>query len=567
LTDEALVLSAVVTDNFSRPIRDMQRQLRLLVENNQRAHVQGTGLAKVHTKAYSELLVSVKQTARVLQADFAPVIEKIGFAATSTGLAFGGLTASIAAVVGAGAGLGLMFQNNAQNLTRMHEATGLSIDALRTFEALGPKIGASSEQMDSSLRSVGDRMDQLKRYPLAAAAAMQAFMPTLKTGVLALQNLKPEDQLKGLLDIAEKIRQTPGRYGGIRHEKEFLAFMGLPENFADYPGRLRELVAKTQQEVGHMTPAQVEAGNKAAEAWQGLRTRVGSVSDFIGSTFIPMLNRGYDAMAGFVVEVQTSVGKYEPIIEGYLTSAGNFFDSWRAKFAQSDLGAWLQAQADKIKGIDWAGMAAEMGRTLEPSLRANFANLKKDLTDFLNDPMIKDPFKGLTGKGSLAASVIGTLPDWKGPLDDLKQLVKTGTELVTVINDLANGRVNWALIFDLTGFKAMGDNFKAALDPGGFLHGFREFFDAINRKAGIPGTPTETEIRPPVHGQPSRPITPTPTKPWQDMPTFSQANDNGLISRQHSCPAGPAVKRLVHRRVAMQSGLLPPGRAAAFSMV
>jgi hypothetical protein len=105
-----------------------------------------------------------------------------------------------------------------------------------------------------------------------------------------------------------------------------------------------------------------EVGNQAAEAWQGLRTRIGSISDFIGSTFIPMLNRGYDATAGFVVEVQSAVSKYEPVIEGYLTSAGNFFDSWRSKFAQTDLGAWLQAQAEKIRGIDWAGMAGEMGR-------------------------------------------------------------------------------------------------------------------------------------------------------------------------------------------------------------
>jgi hypothetical protein len=352
VADEALVLAAQVVDQFSNPIKDMQRQLRLLVENNAKAHTQGTGLAKVHTKAYSELLVSVRQTARVMQADFAPIVEKIGFAANSTGLAFGGLTAGIAAVIGAGAGLGMMFQNNAQNLTRMHEATGLSIDALRTFEALGPKIGASSEQMDAGLRSLTDRMDQMRRFPQAAAAGMQSagFMPDLRKEILALKDLKPEQQLQGLLDIAERIRNTPGAHGGIRHEKEFLAFMGLPENFADYPGRIRELVAKTQQEVGHMTPAQVEAGNRAAEAWQGLRTRIGSISDFIGSTFIPMLNRGYDATAGFVVEVQSAVGKYEPIIEGYLTSAGNFFDSWRAKFAQSDLGAWLRLRQTRSRG-------------------------------------------------------------------------------------------------------------------------------------------------------------------------------------------------------------------------
>jgi hypothetical protein len=113
MADEALVLAATVIDQFSVPIQNMQRQLRLLVENNARAHTQGTGLAKTHTEAYSKLLVSVRQTARTLQGEFAPVVEKLGFAANSTGLAFGGLTAGIAAVIGAGAGLGLMFQNNA----------------------------------------------------------------------------------------------------------------------------------------------------------------------------------------------------------------------------------------------------------------------------------------------------------------------------------------------------------------------------------------------------------------------------------------------------------------------
>ena len=502
MADESLVLAAVVTDNFSRPLKEMQRQLRMLVENNARAHTQGTALVKTHTEAYGKLLVSVRQTARQLQADFAPVVEKLGFAATSTGLAFGGLTAGILGAIGAGAGLGLMFQGTAQNLSRLHTVTGLSINSLRAFEALGPKIGASTGQMDEGLRSVATRMDQWKRYPMAAAAEMgKLAFPDFKHEMAALGAKGPEEQLKGILEIAEKIRQMHGARGGFRHEKEFLAYMGLPENLADYPGRIKEMLDKIRAEQGHMTDAQVEAGNRAAEAWQGLRTRIGSISDFIGSTFVPMLNHAYDATGDFIARVQSAVSKYEPVIEGYLTSAGNFFKSWRAKFAQSDLGTWLQAQADKIKGIDWSGKAAEMGRALIPnfddlkakvanadlpgyfsnlwtsilsintsgsatvgsSLRDNLASLKNDLTAFLNDPMVKDPFKGLAGKGLLAQSVIGTMPDWKGPLEDLKQLVKTGTELVTVIDDLAKGRVDWTLIFDLTGFKQMGDNFKAAL--------------------------------------------------------------------------------------------------------
>ena len=152
-----------------------------MVEANAKSHTAGADLATRHSKAYGELLISVRDTAKQLQGSFAPAIEKIEFAATRAGLAFGGLTASLAALIGAGAGLGASFQTHAQNLTRMAAATGLSIDALRTFEALGPKIGASSEQMDQGLRSVADRMDQLRRFPQAAAAGMQSagFMPAL----------------------------------------------------------------------------------------------------------------------------------------------------------------------------------------------------------------------------------------------------------------------------------------------------------------------------------------------------------------------------------------------------
>jgi hypothetical protein len=41
MADEALVLSAQVTDHFSQPIRDMQRSLRALTDANKAAHVEG----------------------------------------------------------------------------------------------------------------------------------------------------------------------------------------------------------------------------------------------------------------------------------------------------------------------------------------------------------------------------------------------------------------------------------------------------------------------------------------------------------------------------------------------
>jgi hypothetical protein len=514
MADEALVLAAQVVDQFSVPIQNMQRQLRMLVENNARAHTQGTTLVKTHTEAYGKLLVSVRQTARQLQGEFAPVVEKLGFAATSTGLAFGGLTAGILGAIGAGAGLGMMFQNNAQNLTRLHTVTGLSIDALRTFEALGPKIGTSSEQMDAGLRSLTDRMDQMRRFPQAAAAGMQAsgFMPDLRKGILALKDLKPEQQLQGLLDIAERIRKTPGAHGGIRHEKEFLAFMGLPENFADYPGRIRELVAKTQQEVGHMTDAQIAAGNSAAEAWQGLQTRIGSISALIGSTFIPALNNAYDAAA----KLPATAGDFFTKLNADVMAAKGVPDAIRdiRTGLERDgpaIGKALMAMLPDEK--EFASAIGELIKDIDhlKQMAADPGWLKHNLGIHIHNPLIDFDW------GAPAAPAM--VPGW----------VKKGLTVDTV----APG---------VPGFHWGGPD-KPLPAPGA-----QQRPHTLTPTEGQTGPSVFDRLRdwwkspelPPVKGQPSRPVTPTPPKPWESMPTFSQANDNGLISKAAFMPGAPA---------------------------
>ena len=422
----------------------MQRQLRLLVEANAKSHTAGADLATRHSKAYGELLISVRDTAKQLQGSFAPAIEKIEFAATRAGLAFGGLTTAVAALVGAGAGLGASFQGHAQNLTRMREATGLTVDSLRTFEALGARVGASSEQMDQGLRSVTDRMEQMRRFPQAAAAGMQSagFLPNLRNEVLALKNLNPEAQLKGILDIAERIRKTPGQYGGQRHEKEFLAYMGLPENLADYPGRIGELVAKIRGELGHMTEGQIAAGNESAEAWQGLQTRLAALSDTIGSKFVPMLNNAYDSMSK---------------LEGSAT-------------------AWASA----IK--------------IDPSVTAAWDDVSKRI-----GADVKSIVAGLSSFDDLASRPrvlpLSVAPEWRGFAEDIKNLAGDAGNVVKLVDGLNQAKINWAEIFNLAGMtdqvekiRAAGAAFEAMLEK--WLPGYKRLQQTKNapkEAAKIPG--------------------------------------------------------------------------------
>ena len=45
MADDVLSLEVVVLDRFSVPIQNMQRQLRLLFENNAKGHTQGAALS------------------------------------------------------------------------------------------------------------------------------------------------------------------------------------------------------------------------------------------------------------------------------------------------------------------------------------------------------------------------------------------------------------------------------------------------------------------------------------------------------------------------------------------
>ena len=491
----------------------MQRQLRLLVENNAKAHTQGTGLAKVHTKAYSELLVSVRQTARVMQADFAPIVEKVGFAATSTGLAFGGLTAGIAAVVGAGAGLGMMFQNNAQNLTRLHQSTGMAIDSLRAFEALAPKVGASAEQMDESLRGAADRFDQLRRFPQAAAAAMQGagFLPALRSEVLALNSLKPEEKIKGLLDIAERIRNTPGAHGGVRHEKEFLSYFNLPTGFADYPGKIRSLVTQTEREVGHMSDAQIAAGNSAAESWQALQTRLESLRDMIGAKFVPALNSAYD-----VASKLTTVG-------------GSYFlklsdDVMAAKGVPSAIADIRQSLEKEMPAI---GAALKAMLPDEREFAAGIGELIKDIDQLKK--IASDP-NWLKDNLSLHVhnKMLGLDYDFNGkpPLPQAPIVPDVVKRNLTVDTPWGNwGGPDKPL-------PAPGAQQRPITPPSTEGPQHPSVFDHL--RALLPSSaPTEP---PAPLGRPSRPFTPTPPKPWETMPTFSQSESAGLISRASFTP-------------------------------
>jgi hypothetical protein len=114
VADESLILAAQVVDQFSAPIRDMQRQLRSLTDANKKSHIEGTSLAKTHGTEFGKLRESVSKTSEVFRREFAPVFK--GVAEEATGLRFSltGIGGAAAAAVGGASAMAFSFAGTAR---------------------------------------------------------------------------------------------------------------------------------------------------------------------------------------------------------------------------------------------------------------------------------------------------------------------------------------------------------------------------------------------------------------------------------------------------------------------
>jgi hypothetical protein len=331
----------------------MQQQLRSLVENNVRGQKLGGEAVKVHREEFDKLRDSLVRTTREFQGEFAPIIEKVSFGVTAAGLAFGGLATGMLAAAGAGAGLGFLFQGQAHQLRDLSVATGLTVNQLRYLEALGPRIGSSSEQMAAGLQNVAGFFETMTKQGgwLADYRKMSEaqFLPWVRDAVGQLRNLPRFEQIMGLAGIAQRIPTEVDK-------RRFWAFFGLPENFANYSQeQIRQLLAETQKNIGAWSDAQVQAGMRADEAWLGLTERLKTIRDYIGAEFVPALNKAYDASADFLGKITARSGEYVDLVRSDLTEVQTFFEGVGAEFAQTKIGGWFAEQFSELQRADIEG--------------------------------------------------------------------------------------------------------------------------------------------------------------------------------------------------------------------
>jgi phage-related tail protein len=174
MPSEALQLIAQVTDRFSAPMRDMQRQLSLFDEKGRKVHTEGVKAARLHAQQYAELQKQTKETARTVKELLTPTLAVLGVGAISAGAAMAGLTKSI-----------LDFGESAKQLKFLREETGLTIDQLRQFHGIASIIGTTNEALDAGFRKAKAIQDEWQRWhtgPVLDWAAKLHDMPGLGEG-------------------------------------------------------------------------------------------------------------------------------------------------------------------------------------------------------------------------------------------------------------------------------------------------------------------------------------------------------------------------------------------------
>jgi hypothetical protein len=453
LADEALVLVAQVYDQFSAPIRRMQTQLRALTAENAKSHAQGMQLAKGHADSFTKLRESATKTADTFRREFTPVFKE--FAETATGLRFSltGIGGAAAAAVGGASAMAFSFAGTARSLRDLSQSTGMSVNDLRVFEQIGPRIGSSVEAMDGGFQSLNAHMERLRRNPTAEIADMAATMfPNVRNQVAQLAGLSRPEQFERLLDIAQRIKETPGRGGGEPNERRFLQFFGLPPELAEYSGKIRDVVAQIRQNLKPLSADQIMMGLEASVAWSNMQLRMKGFSDYVGATFAPVLTRAMDGIAAEFTTLES-------------TATG-----WFAKLT-----------ADPSVARSWHDLSTRVGSDIKSIISS-----LSSFDDTATRPRV------------LPLSVA---PQWVGFGQDIKNLITDADNVVRIVDDLNAKKINWAEILNLADLTGRIASFETKWRP------VVDWSDRMARqKWWLPGNQSEP---PPSKDQPEGPTGPS----------------------------------------------------------
>ncbi|MCJ2111918.1 hypothetical protein MKK64_11995, partial [Methylobacterium sp. E-025] len=188
MADERLRLVAEVTDQFTGPLDKLQTALR-------RTGAAGTQTGKDLKKDFEGFHGVLGKTNSALQSMTAP-LSALGVAGLGASLSLTGIATALSG-----------FSKGTQQLSILSKETGLAVDQLRAFGALGERFGVSAETMQSGVKNFSVQMEQLRRRWGQTYGDLQAM---------------------NLGDLVEKLVNAPNMQAALDAAMEALTKIGNP---------------------------------------------------------------------------------------------------------------------------------------------------------------------------------------------------------------------------------------------------------------------------------------------------------------------------------------------------
>jgi hypothetical protein len=211
--DETVKIVVEVVDKFSKPLDNLKRELNQLSEKG------GDGAAKAK-KHFDGLRDSVSNVASTLKTTLNPALMVLG-------VAVGTLGGALAAVV---AGL-KTFAQTSETLARLSRETGLSVGALREWDAVGRRLGITSAEIQGGFRGIAESLHEIRAGgPLFQTLVAQG-LPNLANALR--QSKSRAEDIKNIFETLDKIKDPQMR-------RKFLRDFQAPEGLADATGAERK---------------------------------------------------------------------------------------------------------------------------------------------------------------------------------------------------------------------------------------------------------------------------------------------------------------------------------------
>lgn len=304
----------------------------------------------------------------------------VGKAAANVAEKIGKIFAPLAAIIGVGsiagvAALATEWGKLAMSVTNAAQSIGLSASELMGLQGTARLAGVSSEELTSSLTSLGNTLEDA-RFGRNQGALM--LMNRLGIGLHRLKNGSVDTQ-RAMMDLAG-VMQRPGIKGNAQVENLIASQFGVgallpllrqgPRAIAAYQAQVRALG-------GEMSGPALEAATQFETHLLLLQTAVGGLKNSIGNALIPVLQPLIDQLTGWIAAnrelIATKVAEYAKQIGDWVKTIdfkkvwNDVTDAVKGVLSFVDaIGGWKVALGGilAIMGAPLLGAIAQLGTAL-----------------------------------------------------------------------------------------------------------------------------------------------------------------------------------------------------------